>query len=517
MRYLNQFFSVTALSLMLISCRSSEPTDGRTSSPPNPQRQVNHRLQATMGDDARVVDDLGRTVILRGVNVNGLGEYYQEFDDLPSTLPLTEDDFAEMATLGFNVVRLIVSWSRLEPQRGVFDHAYIERIAETVNWARAHDLYVLLDMHQDAWGPWVFTPDGVSCPPPTQAAVGWDGAPQWATAQLGGIFTCRLALREASLVVQTSFQNFYLDNDGIQTELVKTWATLAQRFSADPIIAGYDLLNEPNPGFTAGVNDYLLLGRFYDRALQAIRAAESAVPGGFSHIGFFEPEVLVPMLNLPTPSPAPGFSADGNLVYAPHLYNESINPTPATIEDGFTTAANAASSHGTTFFSGEWAWFGDPAIDAPKVARYAAQEDAYRIGGAWWGWKGACGDPHRIQSRGNRPDCASTASTFVDGLVTSPREITTILDRAYPRAAPGTLTSIQADIASGSLAVTGKADRAAVAADLWLPARCAKPTVSGLNVGPATSRAVPGGWRISVPIPAADDYRIDITCAKNSL
>ncbi len=133
--------------------------------PTAPARQVDHALAATRGEGARVVDDLGRTVLLRGVNVNGLGEYYQEHADLPSTLPLTHDDLRQIASHGFDVVRLILSWSRLEPQPGVIDETYLDRIEEVVGWAPDEDVYVLLDMHQDAWGPHVGTPDGVVCPP----------------------------------------------------------------------------------------------------------------------------------------------------------------------------------------------------------------------------------------------------------------------------------------------------------------------------------------------------------------
>ena len=44
-----------------------------TAAPAEPTRQVDRPLRATSGDGARVVDDLGRTVLLRGVNLNGLG------------------------------------------------------------------------------------------------------------------------------------------------------------------------------------------------------------------------------------------------------------------------------------------------------------------------------------------------------------------------------------------------------------------------------------------------------------
>ena len=43
---------------------------------------------------------------------------------LPPVVPVTDADWADMAKQGFNVVRLLVSWSSLEPVRDVFDEAY---------------------------------------------------------------------------------------------------------------------------------------------------------------------------------------------------------------------------------------------------------------------------------------------------------------------------------------------------------------------------------------------------------
>jgi endoglycosylceramidase len=478
---------------------------GRADGVAAPTRQVDHPVHATRGTGARIADDLGRTVLLRGVNVNGLGEYYQEHADLPATLPLTEAEFAAIAEHGFDVVRLILSWSRLEPQPGQIDQDYLARIEQVVGWARAHDVYVLLDLHQDAWGPAVGTPDGVECPPPLEPAIGWDGAPAWATSLVGTVATCRLDQRELSVAVQTSFSAFFLDLDGVQSHLASTWAAVAGRFAADPAIAGYDLLNEPNPGMVPGADDYVLLGAFYDRALTAIRSAEASADGGFDHIGFFEPAVLTGPLAVP--GPLPGLTEDPNLVYAPHLYNESISILPGTIEEGFANAATAAATYGTTFFSGEWGWFGDPAADQPKLERYAAAEDAHLVGGTWWQWRQACGDPHAVGTRHHRPPCAGV-SPYSDGLVVRSPENLAVLTRAYPRAAPGVLTTVEADIRSGALEITGTADRAGTSADLWVPARCAAPAVSQ----PADVRAVDGGWRIEVPVSAIGAYRISVTC-----
>lgn len=78
-------------------------------------------LRVAHGD---IVDAEGRTVLLRGVNVNQLADYAVNDPALPTVVPLTRDDFAQMASLGFTVARLNVSWSALEPRPGAFDTGY---------------------------------------------------------------------------------------------------------------------------------------------------------------------------------------------------------------------------------------------------------------------------------------------------------------------------------------------------------------------------------------------------------
>ncbi|NEA21080.1 cellulase family glycosylhydrolase [Actinomadura bangladeshensis] len=152
-------------------------------------------LHVAHGD---IVDAGDRTVLLRGVNVNQLADHAVGDPGLPTVVPLTRGDFAEMASLGFTVVRLNVSWSALEPRPGAFDAGYAARIRDTVRAAAGHGMYTVVDMHQDAWGKAVGTPPGTSCPPPLERARGWDGAPAWATLT-GGLTTCTVGgVREAS-------------------------------------------------------------------------------------------------------------------------------------------------------------------------------------------------------------------------------------------------------------------------------------------------------------------------------
>src|SRR3954447_23442730 len=106
------------------------------------------RLQAIRGDSPAIVTADGRQVLLRGVNVNQLGDYWQQRPDIPATLPLTEDDFQGIRALGMDEVRLIIHWSKLEPQRGKFDAAYLDQIRRAVAWAARNGIYVVLDMHQ---------------------------------------------------------------------------------------------------------------------------------------------------------------------------------------------------------------------------------------------------------------------------------------------------------------------------------------------------------------------------------
>src|SRR3954449_2773246 len=70
----------------------------------------------------RIVDARGREVLLRGVNVNALAEYWKG-TPFPTTFPLAPDDPDRMAAIGWDAVRLLVSWSRIEPQPGTYDEA----------------------------------------------------------------------------------------------------------------------------------------------------------------------------------------------------------------------------------------------------------------------------------------------------------------------------------------------------------------------------------------------------------
>ena len=60
-----------------------------------------------------------------------------------------------MRALGFNVVRLVLNWSQLEPTAGTYSATYLNRVAQVVGWARQQGIYVILDMHQDQYSRYI--------------------------------------------------------------------------------------------------------------------------------------------------------------------------------------------------------------------------------------------------------------------------------------------------------------------------------------------------------------------------
>ncbi|MFC5181045.1 cellulase family glycosylhydrolase [Actinomadura harenae] len=460
-------------------------------------------LRAVRGDHPRIVDAAGRQVLLRGVNVNQLVDFYAGRPGFPATRPLGEDDFRQMAGLGFDVVRLGVSWSAIEPSPGRYDQSYLGRVDQAIAWARANDMYTVLDMHQDGWSN-APTPRGASCPAGTSRMDGYDGAPTWAT-HADGAPRCQFTGRDISPAGDRAFTNFYYDRDGVQTRLVDTWGMLAARYGTDPSVAGFDPLNEPGFGEQAPVTSTLLLGRFYDRVLERIRSAEAR-----PHLFFAEPSIFWSGTGF-DPMPRGSFTGDPDVVFAPHLYAESITmdaslglPAITSVEHGFTLASRIARN--IPVWSGEWGYWGSEQSIHDKIRRYAAQEDRHGIGGAFWVWKQACGDPQNgaepIGNALNKVDCATGKDL--------PRDSVTVetLSRAYPRAVPGRLTKLT-HTRAGGIHLEGTASGGDCALDIWLPDSAARPVLvtRGKNVE-FTGRRVAGAWRVGGC--ATGRYSLDI-------
>ncbi|MCU1352540.1 MAG: hypothetical protein JWM05_1749, partial [Acidimicrobiales bacterium] len=459
---------VLLTALLVASCsdgsggRAGRPANGTTSKAPRSPRPTAWPAPPTLralrgpataigADDpaappglGRIVDAHGRQVLLRGVNVNSLAEYARARRDLQPTVPVTGADWDRMAAEGFTAVRLLVSWSRLEPAPGRIDAGELDRIRAAVRAAAQRGLVTVVDMHQDAWGPYVATPPGVRCPPGKQPAIGWDGAPAWATPK-AGVNSCRGGSREDSELVRTAWDRFYADTGGVQRHLVAVWRRLANELAGEPGLGGYDLLNEPGVGHD-NVTSVTGLERYDDRAIAAIRGGERAAKVAAKPI-FFEYTVFGQAVR-------PGFNADPGLVFAPHIYGGSIGPL--SVDQNWDYALSLAKGYGTAMWSGEYGWFdAEPTKASPKVRRYGQREDAgasaahAAVGGAWWQWRQACGDPHSVGAPGGTP--AAVIVEYQDNGCPGDRNLGVVpawhevVSRPYPRATPGRIASLRSD------------------------------------------------------------------------
>jgi endoglycosylceramidase len=254
--------------------------------------------------DGRVLRDrLGRSVILRGVNLDGASK-------LPPFAALR--DLAQLDALpavGANVLRLPVMWEAIEPAPGRYDEAQLATLESVADAAWARGLYVIVDVHQDAFSRFA----GEGC---------GSGFPRWVVAAAVGEAMVRQPRNDGDCYywgtmtlfdsdIAAAWRGFYADRGGVRRRYLLLLALLARRFARHAGVIAYDLLNEP------GGDEVRDVGPLYRDAAAAVRAAD--------------PEALV----LVEPSAAAVSLGGGqkrlprldgsNVIYSPHYYDFGLN------------------------------------------------------------------------------------------------------------------------------------------------------------------------------------------------
>lgn len=216
-----------------------------------------------------LTDSQGRVTILRGLNVVDITPPHTP----PSEFGFGDDDAAFLAANGFNVVRLGVDWSRLQPQPGVYDDAYLASLKQTVQTLSDHGIVSLLDMHQNVGPDWATGGPLPPSPLPFPDSVFLDPA------------------KNAAL------DKFWGNADdpngvGLQNNYAQMMQHLANYFNGDPAVLGIEIMNEPLPGNqytpTLAGSPYFeaqQLTPFYNQVTAAIRSVNPEVPI------FFEPAI----------------------------------------------------------------------------------------------------------------------------------------------------------------------------------------------------------------------------------
>ncbi|MDR1518295.1 MAG: cellulase family glycosylhydrolase [Dysgonamonadaceae bacterium] len=149
---------------------------------------------------------------------------------------ITEDDIKRIAELGYNSVRPALN-ARLfmseEPPYKFLDEGF-QLLDNLIKWCKKYKLYVIIDMHGAPGG---------------QTGQNIDDSPN----NLPELFS----------------------NPKNQDLLEKLWVKIAKRYRNEPIVAAYDLLNEPlpeNTGAAAQYKDQLM--PLYIKLIKAIRKVD---------------------------------------------------------------------------------------------------------------------------------------------------------------------------------------------------------------------------------------------------
>ncbi|NTU80845.1 MAG: glycoside hydrolase family 5 protein [Chloroflexales bacterium] len=231
-------------------------------------------------------DEHGRTLILRGVNLGGSSKVPREPDGAtyrregffahrevsfvgrPFPLEEADEHFARLRAWGLTFLRLVVTWEAVEHAGpGCYDEAYLDYLAEVVRKAGEHGLQLFVDPHQDVWSRF----------------SGGDGAPGW-TFEAAGLDITRFQATGAAIVhathgdpfpqmiwptngwklaAATMFTLFFGGDDFAPTTLVDgepiqgylqrhyigAMRQVAARLRQFPHVVGYDVMNEPMPGY----------------------------------------------------------------------------------------------------------------------------------------------------------------------------------------------------------------------------------------------------------------------------
>ena len=257
-----------------------------TTAAPRPAAAATVGPLHTNGNDDRIYDAAGNQVRLVGFNWNGTenggradkqkiadgcGVVWRTPADPIGGQSFNYDDaYTRIAALGYNVLRVPISWNNLEPiaptwsaATGTYAHdwneTYLNDIRSMVTKARAAGLMVILDMHQDYWSPAL------------HRITNWDGSSGYCEGVGMPRWMYPTADNKATTTQNTDFyqsMNWFFRNmhDPLATTthqspwqlLYAAWDKLAYEFSpasgfaAADAVVGADVFNEPYWSYVGG-------------------------------------------------------------------------------------------------------------------------------------------------------------------------------------------------------------------------------------------------------------------------
>jgi len=253
--------------------------------------------QALRADQQFFRDERGAVVILRGLNVAGDAK-------VPPFRPIDDPHLLDrFPAWGVNVARLLFTWEAFEPARGSYDETYLAYYVSLIDALHARGVYVIVDVHQDAYSR--FLMDGCG-----------EGFPEWTVSPNvkkrvpdNGSACSSWGLK---LILDTdmhrAWDDFYADVGGVRSAYLLLLDALSARLSTHPAVIGYDMINEP------WADEVTQLAPLHEDGARVIRANHP------ESILFLSPQALTSS-GQDTKLPRASF---GNFAYAPHYYDAGL-------------------------------------------------------------------------------------------------------------------------------------------------------------------------------------------------
>jgi endoglycosylceramidase len=465
-------------------------------------------------------DKRGRVVFFHGVNVVYKHPPFEVYPDPGKPWNFDAADASLIARLGFNVVRLGMTWAGLEPgtasandpaicgrgapsnpgqlNQAVLDR-YLERLRTTVDLLGRYHVYTLLDMHQDVYN---------------QMFEG-EGAPNWAVCTDGVPSVDppgRWSLEYGTAAADIAFHHFWTNDvvGDLQGQYDLVWGEVARFFRGNPWVLGYDPFNEPfspslirfgDAHFDAELECFYT-GTAHVGALihgaPAIRCprddpADGVIPTILSndphHLIFVEPDIYASR-GYPTYLGPMDFP---NLVFNVHIYCGARSPVtgnPTNIstcaaEDARSLAhrtkdrplmASPAQPGGPAWFVSEFGATSSTAL----VKAFTHQADDRLVGWAYWSWK-YYDDP---------TGSSREALVMSNGRL---RSTARVLSQTYPEAIAGTPVSMSFAATTGAFHLLYRPDHGVRAPTLvFVPVRLHYPHGYCVRAAGATVISGPG-------------------------
>lgn len=317
-----------------------------------------------------------RPLYLRGVNVNALVDY----GDASTPIPLTDEDFPQIAALGFNVVRLGVSWSKVMPRPGKYDRDYLAQVKAAVRDAGSHGIYTVISAHSDRYAAGLGT------------GTEFDGAPRWAV-RTGGLPCGNPGPAYYTPCAAHAARRFYSGAKVSGRSLTAWYADAVAAMSAagrngGTGYAGIDILNEPVDPDATGTEPtrpwVARLGALQQRIVKRLRSDGDTAPVWIQPQGG--------RATTPAGSPAlPRGLDDPQVVYAPHAYVDTHGSrpgaaTPRRLSTQYDRFVGEARALHAALVIGEFPGATGGVWDRLRSMHLGRQE-ARSIGGLSWLWK----------------------------------------------------------------------------------------------------------------------------------